>query len=159
MSEAILAVTPALATFITAQRTARLPEEHRDLATRHILDTLAAIVACRDLEPAVLARDYALRLSGDARRSAATILGTRERASIVDAVFASAMAGHGAEINDFIPSAFVQPGPAIVSAALADSSFERPMSAVVCRLWRCRSDRSTTSKSTMPIVPTPAAAR
>jgi 2-methylcitrate dehydratase PrpD len=119
MSEAILAVTPALATFITAQRTARLPEEHRDLAKRHILDTLAAIVACRDLEPAVLARDYALRLSGDARRSAATILGTRERASIVDAVFASAMAGHGAEINDFIPSAFVQPGPAIVSAALA----------------------------------------
>jgi DNA-binding IclR family transcriptional regulator len=35
-----------------------------------------------------------------------------------DAVFASAMTAHGAEINDFCPSAFVQPGPAVVSAGL-----------------------------------------
>jgi 2-methylcitrate dehydratase PrpD len=33
-------------------------------------------------------------------------------------VFASAMTAHAAEINDFIPSAFVQPGPSIISAAL-----------------------------------------
>lgn len=92
---------------------------HRELAKLHILDTLAAIVACRDLEPAVLARSYALSLSGDAGRSAATILGTHAGASIVDAAFASAMTGHAAEINDFIPSAFVQPGPAVLSAALA----------------------------------------
>jgi 2-methylcitrate dehydratase PrpD len=29
------------------------------------------------------------------------------------------MTGHGAEINDFIPSAFVQPGPAVLSVGLA----------------------------------------
>lgn len=110
-------LTPALSAFIAGAQTAEIPAEFSELAKRHILDTLASIVACRDLEPAVLARDYALRLSGDARRSPATILGTRQTASIVDAVFASAMAGHGAEINDFIPSAFVQPGPAVVSAA------------------------------------------
>lgn len=137
MTDPILAVTPALAAYITTGRTAQIPEEFRDLGKRHILDTLASIVACRDLEPSVLARDYALKLSGDASRSAATILGTRDRASIVDAVFASAMAGHGAEINDFIPSAFVQPGPAIVSAAIAlaqtrQKSGEQVLRAVIC---------------------------
>lgn len=110
---------PPLAAYIAGSQTATIPEEIRDLGRRHILDTLASTVACRDLEPSRLARDYALSLSGDARRNAATILGTRETASIVDAVFAGAMTAHGAEINDFIPSAFVQPGPSIVSAAIA----------------------------------------
>jgi len=112
------AVTGPLARFISGSPDADVQPEICDLAKRHILDTLASIVACRDLEPAVLARNFALDQSGDARRSAATILGTRDRAALIDAVFASAMAGHGAEINDFIPSAFVQPGPSIVSAAL-----------------------------------------
>ena len=46
------------------------------------------------------------------------MLATKERAGLVDAVFASSMIIHGSEINDFIPSAFVQPGPAVVGAAL-----------------------------------------
>ena len=41
----------------------------------------------------------------------------------------------------------------------ADSAFERPMSLTPWMIWRCRLDSSTTSKSTMPSVPTPAAAR
>lgn len=112
-------VTPALAAYIAGSRTANIPEAHRELARQHILDTLASIVACRDLEPSVLARKFAIAQSGTVSRNGATILGTKEQAALVDAVFASAMTGHGAEINDFIPSAFVQPGPAIVSAALA----------------------------------------
>ena len=111
-------VTQALASYIADARTARIPDTHRDLARQHILDTLASIVACRDLEAAVLARKLAIAQSGSVSKNAATILGTNDKAALVDAVFASAMTGHGAEINDFIPSAFVQPGPAIVSAAL-----------------------------------------
>jgi 2-methylcitrate dehydratase PrpD len=112
-------VTPALSAFIANSQSAPIGEEIRDLGRLHILDTLASIVACRDLEPAVLARNFALAQSGDARKNAVTILGAHDKAALMDAVFASAMAGHGAEINDFIPSAFVQPGPAIVSAAIA----------------------------------------
>ena len=41
----------------------------------------------------------------------------------------------------------------------ADRTFVRPTSASVCRICRCRLDLSTTSKSMMPIVPMPAAAR
>jgi 2-methylcitrate dehydratase PrpD len=90
-------------------------------ASLHLLDTLASIVACRDLEPAVVARRYVGTRSpapggGDGR--SATVLGTSQRASVVDAVFAGAMTGHAAEINDFVPSVFVQPGPAVIATAI-----------------------------------------
>ena len=41
----------------------------------------------------------------------------------------------------------------------AESTFFSPTRSVVWMIWRWRFERSTTSKSTMPIVPTPAAAR
>lgn len=109
-------VMPALTEYIAGAQTATVPEAVRERARMHILDTLASIVACRDLEAARLGRAYAL---GPGGKGNTTILGTKERAGIVDAVFASAMTGHAAEINDFIPSAYVQPGPSIVSAAIA----------------------------------------
>lgn len=112
-------VTASLARYIASAQITHVGAEVRELGRLHVLDTLASVVACRDLEPARVARQLSLQLSGDARKSAATILGTYDRTSIVDAVFASAMTGHGAEINDFNPSAFVQPGPAVVSTALA----------------------------------------
>ena len=126
-------VTAPLSAFIAGSQTMPIPEEILDLGRRHILDTLASVVACRDLEPSTLARKYALAQSGDARRSAVTILGTRQRAALVDAVFASAMTAHGAEINDFIPSAFVQPGPSIVSASVALAEQRRKSGAAVLR--------------------------
>jgi 2-methylcitrate dehydratase PrpD len=91
-----------------------LPEEVEGLVGLHLLDTLAAVVACRDLEPAVVARRYV-----GAHASGSTVLGTSDRAPLVDAAFAGAMTAHAAEINDFMPAVFVQPGPAIVAAALA----------------------------------------
>ncbi len=122
--------TATVSSFVAGSRRADWPEETLELGRRHILDTLAATVACRDLETAEVARGFALRQSGQA--GGATILGTRLRASLPDAVFASAMTGHGAEINDFCPSAFVQPGPAVVSTALALAEREhRPGSEVL----------------------------
>ncbi len=111
-------VTEPLSRFIAGGLTAPIPEDILDLGRLHILDTLASAVACRDLQPSTLARKFADAQSGDARKSAVTILATHKRAALIDAVFASAMTAHGAEINDFVPSAFVQPGPAIVSAAI-----------------------------------------
>jgi 2-methylcitrate dehydratase PrpD len=109
------ALTGPLSRYIAASATAPLPAEIRDLGTRHILDTLASIVACRDLPAAVVARRYAAASTGGGPSS---MLGTHARASLIDAVFASAVTGHAAEINDFSPSAYVQPGPPIVSTAL-----------------------------------------
>jgi 2-methylcitrate dehydratase PrpD len=109
------ALTVPLSRYIAASPTATIPEEIRDLGRRHVLDTIAAIVACRDLPAATVARRY---VSAQAGGGPATILATRERAPLVDAVFASAVTGHSAEINDFSPSAYVQPGPPVVSTAL-----------------------------------------
>jgi 2-methylcitrate dehydratase PrpD len=120
-----------LTEFIVGTREADWPEDTLELGRRHILDTLAAIVVCRDLETAEVARKFALAQSGGVA-GGSTILGTSLRASLPDAIFASAMTGHGAEINDFNPSAFVQPGPSVVSTALTVAEREhRPGSEVV----------------------------
>lgn len=105
-----------LSRYIANSQTAKIDDETRELAKRHLLDTLASIVACRSLQPAVLGREFSLKQSG--RESAAPILGTKQRCSLLDAIFASAMCAHAAEINDFCPSAFVQPGASVVPAAL-----------------------------------------
>ncbi|WP_366502235.1 MmgE/PrpD family protein [Phenylobacterium sp.] len=111
-------VTEALCRFVAGSQDAPVPDDILDLGRLHILDTLASAVACRDLKAATLARGFAEAQSGDARRSAVTILATRDKAALIDAVFASAMTAHAAEINDYVPSAFVQPGPSVVAAAL-----------------------------------------
>jgi 2-methylcitrate dehydratase PrpD len=109
------AVTAPLSRYIAASPTMTLPEDIKELGKRHILDTMASMIACRDLEAAMLARKYAAAMTGG---GPATILATRERAALVDAVFASAVTGHAAEINDFSPSSYTQPGPPVLSTAL-----------------------------------------
>ncbi len=113
--EAWREITPALTAYIAGAAAHDIPSDIRERGRLHILDTLASIIACNSLEAAKLGRDYAAAMSpaGDS-----PILGSMQSASPVDAVFASAMTAHAAEINDFIPSAYVQPGPAIVPTAL-----------------------------------------
>ncbi|WP_230782171.1 MmgE/PrpD family protein [Citromicrobium bathyomarinum] len=111
-------ITPALTGYIAGARGHRIPAAIRERARLHILDTLAAIVACQPLEAAKLGRSYAAAMSPGGQ---SPIIASRQTASPVDAVFASAMTAHAAEINDFIPSAYVQPGPAIVPVALEAS--------------------------------------
>jgi 2-methylcitrate dehydratase PrpD len=108
--------TVLLAKYIFESQTAPIPEGIRELSKRHILDTLASIVACSRLKPAQLARDFALFNSGTSGTT--RLLGTNLKATLLDAIFANAMTAHGAEINDFCPSALVQPGPAIVSTVM-----------------------------------------
>src|SRR5688572_24442700 len=110
-------VTDALSDYVATCVDRPLPDEISELARHHLLDTLAAVVACRDLPAARLAVRYAVAQSGGAA-APVPILAAGTRAGLVDAVFASAMAGHAAEVNDFCPSAYVQPGPAVVSTAL-----------------------------------------
>ena len=111
--------TATLGRYVASAADTPLDEETESLAALHLLDTLASIIACRDLEAAVLARRYVRANAGSVGPEGATILGTRERAPIVEAIFAGAMAAHAAEINDFMPAVFVQPGPAIVATAVA----------------------------------------
>ena len=105
-----------LSKYISKSQTAPIPDEIRELSKRHILDTLASIVACSQLKPAQLARDFALFNSGQTQT--AHLLGTNTKTALLDAIFANALTAHGAEINDFCPSAFVQPGPPVVATVM-----------------------------------------
>lgn len=107
-------ITEQLAAYIATIGTTDPPAGAEQLATLHLLDTLASVVACRDLQAGDVARSYARSHS----TGEVPILGTRDRATLLDAAFASAIIAHGAEINDFCPAAFVQPGPGVVSTAL-----------------------------------------
>lgn len=108
-------VMPDLTAYLAGARTAAVPAAIRDRARLHILDTLAAIIACHPLEASQLGTKYAVAMSGG---GGSPIFASRATASPIDAVFANAMTAHAAEINDFIPSAYVQPGPSIVSAGM-----------------------------------------
>lgn len=132
MPEPARALTRELSRFIASSAGASWPDDVLELGRRHILDTIAAIVRCGDRDSATRAREFARRQSG-AAEGGAPILGTQLRASLPDAVFASAMTAHGAEINDFCPSAFVQPGPAIVSAGLCVAAVDHAPGAALLR--------------------------
>ena len=69
-----------------------------------------------EVEPARLAREFALFNGGQA--NTAHLLSTDETTTLLDAIFGNAVAAHAAEINDFCPSAFVQPGPPVVSTVM-----------------------------------------
>jgi 2-methylcitrate dehydratase PrpD len=116
-------ITAQLSRFIASAADADWPEETLELGRRHILDTIASILVCGDSGSARLARDFAVQCSGSVANGA-PILGSKLTASLPDALFASAMTAHGAEINDFCPSAYVQPGPSIVSVCLCIAAMQ-----------------------------------
>ena len=132
MTEVPSGITQRLAHFIVSSVDADWPEDILELGRRHILDTIASIVVCGDRETARLAREFAIKQSGSVNPGA-PILGTGQTASLRDAVFASAMTAHGAEINDFCPSAFVQPGPSVVSSALCVAAMDHVPGRAVLR--------------------------
>ncbi|MBN1662459.1 MAG: MmgE/PrpD family protein [Deltaproteobacteria bacterium] len=109
--------TGLVAQYIAESQKAALPEEVLDLAKRHFLDTFASLIVSSRLKPAKLAQDFALFHGGNA--GPAHLLTTNRTTRLLDAVFANAITAHAAEINDFCPSAFVQPGPPVISTVFA----------------------------------------
>jgi 2-methylcitrate dehydratase PrpD len=110
-------ITEPLAKYIAESQSVSIPDDIRELAKRHILDTFVSMVVSSHLKPARLARNFALFNGGQA--DTAHLLTTNQTTTLLDAIFANAVTAHAAEINDFCPSAFVQPGPPIVSTVFA----------------------------------------
>ena len=106
-------ISQAIAKYIASSQSAPIPNEPRELAKRHILDTFVSMVVSAQLKPARIAREFALFNGGKA--DTAHLLTTNRTTTLLDAILANAITAHAAEINDFCPSAFVQPGPPIVS--------------------------------------------
>lgn len=109
--------TGALSHYIANSQQANIPDDILELGKRHIVDTIASLIVSAKLKPAKLAQGFASIHGRGAEQ--ATILTTNKKTTLLDAIFANAMTAHAAEINDFCPSAFVQPGPPILSTLLA----------------------------------------
>lgn len=110
-------ITEPLATYISESQFNTIPDDILELAKRHILDTLASMVVSSQLKPSRLARRFAMFNGGKA--DTAHLLTTNQTTTLLDAIFANAVTAHAAEINDFCPSAFVQPGPPIISTVIS----------------------------------------
>ncbi|MFX1365587.1 MAG: MmgE/PrpD family protein [Promethearchaeota archaeon] len=110
-------ITEPLAKYISETQFSTIPDDILELAKRHILDTLASVVVSSQLKPSRLARQFAIFNGGKA--DTAHLLTTNQTTTLLDAIFANAITAHATEINDFCPSAFVQPGPPIISTALS----------------------------------------
>jgi 2-methylcitrate dehydratase PrpD len=106
-------VTGPLAKYISESQSVAIPDDMRELAKAHILDTFVSMVVSSLLKPAQYARDFAMFNGSQA--DTAHLLTTNQTTTLLDAIFANAITAHAAEINDFCPSAFVQPGPPVVS--------------------------------------------
>ncbi|MBN1380928.1 MAG: MmgE/PrpD family protein [Deltaproteobacteria bacterium] len=106
-----------LSQYIADSQTAALPDEIWELAKRHFLDTFASLIVSSPLKPARLAHAFAQFHGGNS--GPAHLLTTDRTTGLIDAIFANAITAHAAEINDFCPSAFVQPGPPIISTVFA----------------------------------------
>jgi hypothetical protein len=87
-------ITHALAQYIASSQSAPIPNEPRELAKRHILDTFVSLVVSARLKPARIAREFALFNGGKA--DTAHLLTTNRTATLLDAILANAMTAHAA---------------------------------------------------------------
>src|SRR5215470_6779388 len=112
----ISAPTRVLSEYIAGAHARALPEAVMEKARHHILDTLAAMVSGTELRPGRLAIGYAAAQGSDPE---ASIVGTRMRASAVNAALANGMLAHADETDDSHAPSRTHPGCAVVPAALA----------------------------------------
>jgi len=112
----ISAPTRLLSEYIAGALARALPEVVVEKARHHILDTLAAMVSGTELTPGRLALGYAAAQGGAPE---ASIVGTRQRTSAVNAALANGMLAHADETDDSHAPSRTHPGCAVVPAALA----------------------------------------
>jgi 2-methylcitrate dehydratase PrpD len=118
----ISAPTRVLSEYIAGALTRALPDAVAEKARHHILDTLAAMVSGTELTPGRLALGYA---AGQGGTPEASIVGTRQRASAVNAALANGMLAHADETDDSHAPSRTHPGCAVVPAALAIAERQR----------------------------------
>jgi 2-methylcitrate dehydratase PrpD len=86
----------------------------------HIIDTLAAIVSGAALEAGIAGQRYAARYGGAPQVS---ILGVRQRTSLIEGALANGMAAHADESDDSHETSQTHPGCGVLPAALAMAEF------------------------------------
>ena len=114
--DAVSPITRELSDYIATALRRPLPAEVAEKTRHHLLDTLAAIVSGSRLPPGKLAIAY-VRAQGGARQ--ATVAGSRQVTTAVQAAFANGISAHADETDDSHHGGRFHPGCAVLPAALA----------------------------------------
>lgn len=107
---------PRLASFAASTREATLPADVALKTKIHIIDTLAAIVSGAALEAGIAGQTYAAKAGGFEQ---ASVIGTNQRTSLIEAALANGMAAHADESDDSHETSQTHPGCGVLPAALA----------------------------------------
>jgi 2-methylcitrate dehydratase PrpD len=108
--------TERLVARVTAVRWARLDPHTRAAARRHVLDSLAVIIAGADQQ---VSRRAAAVLAALRPPGPVPVPAGRRRFDVLDATYLAAVAGHGLELDDGYRAGSAHPGTVVVPAALA----------------------------------------
>ena len=125
----ISSVMQGLTRYMDEARTAEVPEEVREKAKHHVLDTIAAMVSGSELKPGLFAIRYAERQGGLAE---AQVVASRLRVSAVNAAIANGMLAHADETDDSNAAGGIHPGCAVVATALAMAERENASETSSC---------------------------
>jgi 2-methylcitrate dehydratase PrpD len=112
-------ISPAmqsLSDYMAAAGSRPFPDEVKEHAKHHLLDTLASMISGSDLPPGKAAIRY---IRAQAGKGTSTIAGTSLTASTVDAALANGVMAHADETDDSHNASRSHPGCAVVPAALA----------------------------------------
>ena len=108
-----------VADYLAAAPGRELPENVRERAKLHILDTVAAIVSGSRLAGGVRGRAWAAAYGQLQGGTPATIVGSNQPGSAFVAALCNGMSAHADETDDSHPESLSHPGCAVVPAALA----------------------------------------
>lgn len=115
MTPSMPRITQALAAF-TVDHDEPLPLDAREATKRHVVDTLAAVVAAVDQPWTVAAREVAFAEASSGRSQ---VIGDSRTLTAPMAAMVNGTAAHGTEIDDYHVPAAVHAGCVAVPAALA----------------------------------------
>ena len=102
--------------YIAATMKRKIPDEVKERARLHLVDTIAAILSGSRLLPGRRAHAYIRPMGGTPE---AGVIGSRMVTSTLNAALANGMCGHADETDDTHPATRTHPGTSVIPAALA----------------------------------------
>ena len=105
-----------LSSYMSEARSRALPEEVREIARHHILDTFSAMVSGSELLPGRAALRFAKSYGGE---KSSTVICSNLLCGPMEAALVNGVLGHSDETDDAHAPTLAHPGVAVVPAALA----------------------------------------
>lgn len=114
--EELIEITKKLAYFVAALKYEDIPQQVQHKAKHCFLDWLGSVYASYEKE---ISKKYILLALAQGQKGPCTIIGTKEKTSLLWSAFANSALGHIAETDDGHKTSILHPGTVTIPAALA----------------------------------------